>query len=321
MFANLDEVIKSDAAACGEQLSPGAKDKRLKAHMGFTSEESSKCSVNHLYFSITETHEECDLCSVDPPQSKLLYWHHLTHIWLIWNITQTPINRIEFPNNAVTPHDLNLEPLAYPQRVLSTLGCKNTDMCGLFSFNYYVLTFDLQGPLSVELRTHELIIYRQPSLRCAAAHIVHCKGSKVRTEMTMDNMLQFTRDLRMSVSHSWRHVKPRVFTSSGSRLSIQISDFLFFFKWQTALNVWDNCRSCCLPLGAEVFRVTALRNGTSTSPQLHRGDGGWQQQRPVWHCNIGDIGESREICFRFLIRVKQQVGFPSMRHRRPSESP
>lgn len=33
MFANLDEVIKSDAGASGEQLSPDAKDKRSKPHI------------------------------------------------------------------------------------------------------------------------------------------------------------------------------------------------------------------------------------------------------------------------------------------------
>lgn len=50
MFANLDEVIKSDAGASGEQLSPDAKDKRSKPHMSCTSDESSKCSVKSSLF-------------------------------------------------------------------------------------------------------------------------------------------------------------------------------------------------------------------------------------------------------------------------------
>lgn len=68
MFANLDGIIKSDAGASGEPLSPDAKDKRLKPHI-WVSQVMKAANVlsNHLYFSMrTETHEECDLCSVDP---------------------------------------------------------------------------------------------------------------------------------------------------------------------------------------------------------------------------------------------------------------
>lgn len=94
-----------------------------------------------------------------------------TSLW-----SQTPIIRIKFPNNAVTPHDLNLGPSAHPQRVLSfkylavkTLACA---VYFLLIATSQPLTF--RGPLCVSVRIHELIIYRQPTLRCAAAHIVHC---------------------------------------------------------------------------------------------------------------------------------------------------
>lgn len=188
-----------------------------------------------------------------------------TSLW-----SQTPIIHIKFPNNAVTPHDLNLGPLAYPQRVLSTKYLAVETL----TFNYYVLSFDLQRLLSVAVRIHELIIYRQPSLRCGAAHVVHCaKGqrSEQKWRWTICCSLHETRGCKCGTADiTWsRGCSPAQCHACPSRNLI----FYFFFNWQTALNLWDNWRSCCLPLGAGVLRVTALRNGTSTSPQLHRGTG------------------------------------------------